>query len=106
MYAGQVVEAGPVDAVFEFPDHLYTEALLASVPRIGVPLGSQVVGEPANPRDLPPGCRFSPRCPHVQPVCRETEPELAMPGHAERWSRCMIPRSHRVPVSIKKEIAP
>ena len=107
MYAGQVVEAGPVESVFETPDHPYTEALLASVPRIGVPLGSQVVGEPANPRNLPPGCRFSPRCPYVQPVCREVVPQLvALQGDGERWTRCMIPRSQRVAVSIKRETAP
>ena len=74
MYAGRMVETGPVGALFEAPAHPYTRALLAAAPRIGpraaaVPIG----GEPPDMTDPPPGCRFASRCPDVQAVCRGGE---------------------------------
>src|SRR6266545_4961382 len=86
MYLGCVVELGPVDAIFEEPRHPYTQALLASRPsmdpaqRIDEP---PITGDPPNPIDPPPGCRFHTRCPFAEAVCRGAEPALDAtgPGH-------------------------
>jgi oligopeptide/dipeptide ABC transporter ATP-binding protein len=68
MYAGRLVEAGPVDKVFARPRAPYTAGLLASVPVDGDPLVLKrrlpaIAGAPPSPTDLPPGCAFAPRCP-------------------------------------------
>jgi oligopeptide/dipeptide ABC transporter ATP-binding protein len=79
MYLGKIVELGDTAAVFEKPQHPYTQSLLAAVPRIGsrrVTLDFALAGEPPNPRDVPSGCRFRTRCPLVQDVCAMTEPPL------------------------------
>jgi oligopeptide/dipeptide ABC transporter ATP-binding protein len=84
MYLGVVVESGPVEALFTDPGHPYTRALLAATPvpdpqrraRRGPPLQ----GEVPSPLDPPPGCRFHPRCPLAQEICRrETPPEVPFP---------------------------
>jgi oligopeptide/dipeptide ABC transporter ATP-binding protein len=79
MYLGAVVESGPVAAMFEAPGHPYTQALLAATPvpdptrRHGRrPLGGDIPS-PLNP---PSGCRFHPRCPLAQDVCKTTPPPL------------------------------
>src|ERR1700719_3756238 len=85
MYLGRVVELGPVDAIFEQPQHPYTQALLGSRPsmdparRIDEP---PITGDPPNPIDPPSGCRFHTRCPFAQAVCQATEPALAMQAPA------------------------
>jgi peptide/nickel transport system ATP-binding protein len=85
MYLGRVVEIGPASALFDAPLHPYTLALLASRPSMDPAQRitcMPVSGDPPNPVDLPPGCRFAPRCPFVEAVCREREPALAAPqGH-------------------------
>jgi oligopeptide/dipeptide ABC transporter ATP-binding protein len=71
MYAGQVVETGPVETVFREPRHPYTLSLLRSVPDFettGHTL-SPIPGSPPDLADPPPGCRFHPRCPFVQGDC-------------------------------------
>jgi peptide/nickel transport system ATP-binding protein len=79
MYLGRVVELGPVDRIFERPQHPYTRALLASRPsmdperRIEEP---PIAGDPPNPIDPPSGCRFHTRCPFAEPVCANTDPPL------------------------------
>ena len=77
MYLGRIVEQAPTDALFRTPLHPYTGALLASVltpePGLGVPdvgLGDRT----PDPADIPPGCRFHPRCPVAMPVCRAETP--------------------------------
>jgi oligopeptide/dipeptide ABC transporter ATP-binding protein len=97
MYAGRVVEEGPVDAVFGASGHPYTRGLLASVPRRGDARGELVAitGTPPDPARLPSGCAFHPRCPLAVEQCRVEVPELRVlsPGHraacvfAERVSR-------------------
>ncbi len=89
MYAGEVVERGAIDRVFECPDHPYTEGLLASVPRSGVTgrLGS-IPGVVPPPYDMPTGCRFAPRCSYVvEGACTSHGLDLHSTG-IERWSRC------------------
>ena len=79
MYLGKIVELGPTVAVFERPRHPYTHSLLAALPRIGGRRVTQefaLEGEPPNPRDVPSGCRFRTRCPHVQARCAVEEPLL------------------------------
>jgi peptide/nickel transport system ATP-binding protein len=92
MYLGRVVELGPVDAIFEQPQHPYTRALLASRPsmdparRIEEP---PITGDPPNPIDPPSGCRFHTRCPHAEAVCEKLEPVLAVPaGSDTRIAAC------------------
>ncbi len=73
MYAGRAVEQGTVREVLSKPRHPYTQALLASVPskdRRGERLAT-IPGRVPSLSELPPGCDFSDRCRHVQPVCRE-----------------------------------
>jgi peptide/nickel transport system ATP-binding protein len=79
MYLGKIVELGPAQEVIQAPQHPYTGALLAAVPRIGVaPRPSALLpGDPPSPMQVPPGCRFHTRCPLTQvPECRGAAPEL------------------------------
>jgi oligopeptide/dipeptide ABC transporter ATP-binding protein len=86
MYLGRIVEMGPMRQVLANPAHPYARALLSVIP---VPNPRQrreriiLEGDPPNPIDLPPGCRFHPRCPVAQPVCLEQDPTLkeVSPGH-------------------------
>jgi peptide/nickel transport system ATP-binding protein len=80
MYAGRVVEAGAADRVFSEPLHPYTAALSGAFPRVGDPAAryapAGLAGDPPDPRDLPPGCPFAPRCPRAQDRCTHAEPPL------------------------------
>lgn len=86
MYAGNIVEIGPVDDVFYHPRHAYTLSLLNAAPRLSV--GKEELDSiPGNPPDLifpPPGCKFHPRCSFMTEVCKVNEPELVTQpnGHA------------------------
>jgi oligopeptide transport system ATP-binding protein len=79
MYAGRIVERGPVAKVLKSPRHPYTRALLASMPRVDEaghePLQA-IAGQPPNPRRLPSGCAFHPRCQFADALCHETRPTL------------------------------
>ena len=76
MYAGRIVECGPVRQVFERPSHPYTQALIASVPRLAGATGRlpTIDGQPPSLLDLPAGCRFAPRCPYADQQCRDSYP--------------------------------
>ena len=86
MYLGRIVELAPVNEVFERPNHPYTRALLAEVPRLDRRDRSfhPVRGEIPSPLDPPPGCAFHPRCPHAHERCRIERPVLrsVAPRHA------------------------
>jgi oligopeptide/dipeptide ABC transporter ATP-binding protein len=79
MYAGKIVERGPVQEIFRNPQHPYTEALLTSIPLLGMryttPLKA-IRGMVPSPLDWPPGCRFAPRCDYVFERCRHELPPL------------------------------
>jgi peptide/nickel transport system ATP-binding protein len=78
MYAGQVDEFGSTRTIFDSPRHPYTKGLLEAFPSIRGPK-TELRGIPGNPPDLgspPPGCRFSPRCPHAVEDCFEKDQDL------------------------------
>jgi peptide/nickel transport system ATP-binding protein/oligopeptide transport system ATP-binding protein len=93
MYAGQVVESGPVEEIFTRPRMPYTAGLIASIPRLGSSGQGQrlrtIAGHVPSLSALPIGCRFSTRCPHARPNCTATPPELehASDGHEVRCLR-------------------
>ena len=91
MYAGRVVEAGPVSRIFNAPSHPYTRALLNSIPRMGDPDQRLLAidGQPPDLSALPAGCAFAPRCPQVFGRCREAAPPAFAP-EAGRVSRCWL----------------
>ena len=82
MYAGRIVECGPVRQIFEAPAHPYTQALIASVPAMSGPAGrlTTIEGQPPSLMDLPPGCRFAARCAHAEPRCRNAYPGTVRVG--------------------------
>jgi oligopeptide transport system ATP-binding protein len=88
MYAGRIVELGPVARIFRAPAHPYTRALLESIPRLGVRAGRLTVieGQPPDLAQLPSGCAFAPRCPQAMERCRaEAPPETTVSdGHRTR----------------------
>ncbi|MCC7035597.1 MAG: ABC transporter ATP-binding protein [Acidobacteria bacterium] len=90
MYAGRIVEQGPVRDIFRRPAHPYTRGLLASIP--GGVAGSRlhaIEGAVPNLASLPPGCSFAPRCLERMPVCAAAFPEVTLLG-PERSVRCHL----------------
>ena len=90
MYAGRIVECGPVQEVFANPSHPYTQALIASVPKMTGAAGrlTTIEGQPPSLMDLPVGCRFAARCAYAEPRCRESYPttHAVGPDHtADCW---------------------
>ncbi|MDB6179751.1 ABC transporter ATP-binding protein [Paracoccus fistulariae] len=82
MYAGRIVETGPVEAIFTDPQHPYTIGLMSSIPPLRGPRErlATVPGIVPSIETMPEGCRFSTRCPFARSECRQTPPlqELAM----------------------------
>jgi oligopeptide/dipeptide ABC transporter ATP-binding protein len=78
MYHGMLVELGPARAVIDTPQHPYTQALIAAVPRVHREEARKraLPGEPPDASRVPPGCRFHPRCPLTVDRCREEVPAL------------------------------
>jgi oligopeptide/dipeptide ABC transporter ATP-binding protein len=76
MYAGRIVEHGTVRELFNSPTHPYTQALLASVPKMEAKVDHlySIEGQPPALFDLPEGCRFAPRCPYADDRCRAQYP--------------------------------
>ena len=88
MYAGRVVESGPVEAIFDDPQHPYTIGLMGSVPSLGRRQGrlATIRGTVPPAELMPKGCRFTPRCPFSDSHCANDPPPLAeiRPGHKAR----------------------
>lgn len=82
MYLGKIVESGPTSALFEAPQHPYTQALLSAAPSLarrkskGYVRPLKVSGDPPSPINPPPGCAFAERCRRAQEVCRKSPPDL------------------------------
>lgn len=98
MYAGQVVERGPVDEIFAHPRMPYTAGLLASIPRLGTSTSGRrsrarrlatIPGNVPAPSDVLVGCRFAARCEYAQSRCRDEAPTLVpvSDGHDVRCHR-------------------
>jgi len=91
MYAGRVVESGPVSRVFNAPMHPYTEALLNSIPRMSDTRKrlTAIEGQPPDLAAMPPGCSFQPRCVQAFDRCREEVPPEFRPT-SDHTSRCFL----------------
>jgi peptide/nickel transport system ATP-binding protein/oligopeptide transport system ATP-binding protein len=95
MYAAQVVESAPVQAIFDAPRMPYTAALLNSIPRLGASTTAEkrrlqaIPGQVPSLAWLPRGCRFAPRCLHARDVCRAGEPELRPADDPAHLTRCL-----------------
>jgi peptide/nickel transport system ATP-binding protein len=92
MYAGRIVEQGPTERVLGEPAHPYTRALAGAFPVVGDPAfrmkPAGLPGDPPDPRELPSGCPFHPRCPAVLPTCSSVDVELWDAG-PEREAACV-----------------
>ena len=107
MYAGRLVEIGPVEQVVHAPQHPYTAGLMGSIPVIGKPHERLVQIEGAMPRltAIPPGCAFNPRCPHVFDRCRVERPDLLPAGTPTQSAACWLHDEHAVAVASPREEA-
>jgi peptide/nickel transport system ATP-binding protein len=95
MYAGRIVEDGPGGAVLGEPAHPYTRALAAAFPVIGDPdfrmAPAGLPGDPPDPRELPNGCPFHPRCAEAEPACAAADVQLWRAGDARRAACIHVP---------------
>lgn len=91
MYLGEIVEIGPVDALWTNARHPYTSALLAAMPSLDPDSRTQdppITGDPPSPIDPPSGCRFHSRCPFAEAVCSAQAPRLAPAVTASHMAAC------------------
>lgn len=97
VYAGEIIERGSREEIFDNPAHPYTIGLFGAIPQLteDVKRLSPVAGLPPDPCNPPPGCRFSPRCPHATDACTKCEPEFTeiRPGH---FCRCLLKKRGEV----------
>ena len=78
MYAGKIVEEAPTERIFAQPVHPYTQFLINSLPKFGdKSVRDSVPGSPPSLADVPSGCPFHPRCPHVMDICRQQMPDFS-----------------------------
>jgi oligopeptide/dipeptide ABC transporter ATP-binding protein len=93
MYAGRIVEQAPTTTLFAHTRMPYTQALMRSIPRVDHAPHTRLQAIPGRPPDLAAraeGCRFAPRCPYTQDVCRTEEPPLRTAG-CDHLFRCWYP---------------
>ncbi len=108
MYAGRIVETAEVGALFTHMHHPYTQALLASIPRLSQDAAKALHAIPGLPPDLaqpPQGCRFAARCPRATDKCREGEPPLAGKTFDHRFS-CWHPVDGPLTLALIGETGP
>ena len=101
MYAGKMVEQGPVDDIFYSPAHPYTEGLLRSMPRVDAESHERLIpieGTPVDMLNPPEGCPFAPRCPHAMKICLQKMPPYVEVGEDHR-SACWL----RVQEALEKK---
>jgi peptide/nickel transport system ATP-binding protein len=95
MYLGKVCEVAPTDDLYAAPAHPYTAILLASVPSLDPAARQRAAlpaGETPSPLDVPPGCRFSNRCPRASTRCRQEEPAIReLAGRPRHFVACHHP---------------
>jgi len=99
MYAGRVVERGPVEEIFSSPQHPYTEALLESIPLLGMRYTDKlkaIRGTVPNPLEWPAGCRFAPRCDYAFDKCIKVDPPL-LPVPPQESACWLCEHGRRVP---------
>jgi oligopeptide/dipeptide ABC transporter ATP-binding protein len=97
MYAGRVVEIGPIHEIFDDPKHPYTQGLLQSIPTIKLDEREELYkmpGEPPNLTHPPSGCRFHPRCTKAMPICSKIQPDLKPIGEGGRLVDCWLYQDH------------
>jgi oligopeptide/dipeptide ABC transporter ATP-binding protein len=106
MYAGRLVEEGPVARVFDAPAHPYTAALLSSIPRLGDAEQRLVAiaGQPPDLASLPGGCSFGPRCPRAIERCRSEAPPSSTPEPG-RTVRCWRAETAAAPAGLPDRVA-
>ncbi len=93
MYAGQVVEHGDADTIFENPQHPYTKGLLGSSPRLDAENKSQLASIPGTPPDLlapPAGCAFAARCKYATKLCARLQPEYTHFEEPSHYAACWL----------------
>jgi peptide/nickel transport system ATP-binding protein len=115
MYAGEMVEGGPVEAIFDDPQHPYTQGLMRCVPKLGATKESSrlypIRGRVPAPRDRPKGaCIFAPRCNYATDRCQNERPLLReiKPGHSARcfYSEEIDAGAWQPPEGLVPELAP
>ena len=91
VYAGEIIESGPVAELFDHPVHPYTLGLFGALPEMAQNASRlhPIDGLPPDPSDLPTGCTFSPRCPKAAARCREEEPGT-YPAGPEHGCKCFL----------------
>ena len=89
MYAGQIVEYGDLEAIFDHTAHPYTQGLFGSIPRLDLDVETlePIQGLMPDPANLPTGCKFHPRCPYATEMCAQQEPPVTRLGE-QHWARC------------------
>jgi len=102
MYAGQVVERAPVQALFDTPQHPYTVGLLGAIPRLDLAQHrlASIEGQVPSPLQRPAGCAFAPRCPFAQSRCHSQTPQLQTVGDGHTsacWRAPLDPLALLVP---------
>jgi oligopeptide/dipeptide ABC transporter ATP-binding protein len=104
MYAGEIVEEGPVEAIFRDPRHPYTEGLLQAIPRLSRRSERLAVipGIVPAATDWPPGCRFHDRCPYGWELCVEQHPPL-LDAPDGRRSRCWLEEHPERRAEVRRE---
>jgi oligopeptide/dipeptide ABC transporter ATP-binding protein len=119
MYLGRIVEMGPTEMVIKNPKHPYTQALITVVPKPDPTAKEEKIilkGERPDPTNIPPGCRFHPRCPYIMTLCSldqpaETEAEighwaacyLLTPDLVIKWNTENLPKYEKIAADVEKK---
>jgi peptide/nickel transport system ATP-binding protein len=93
MYAGRIVEYGPVDEIFDDPQHPYTIGLMGAIPSVGKREGAlaTIHGSVPAPEQMPHGCRFAPRCPFAEQRCIDAAPpDTFIGGSGQHRVACWV----------------